>query len=303
MANLKTHIFQAPVLHKQPGIAMNKGALARDYYLSGILLILKDDRQAMIDFSKAIEIEPDYAKAYYQRARAFSSMGNKLKAIADYTRSIELEPNFANAYISRGNIYLQQGDYSSAIADYTRAVKIQPNHYAGYYNRAVAHSRQKNWNKALADYARVIRMRSDNADAHYARGRIYHYLGQYTAALSEYQHSALSNRNFWSPLFEMGSIEYEIGSQDKAILQWQQALMLARRQKSNIPEAQLALAVAFDRKGHSEKALELAKMAVKLKKELADFSFLREMLWGEILLEDAKALFSSPAMKAFLADF
>ncbi len=39
-------------------------------------------------------------------------------AIADYTRAIELDPEFAGAYWGRGDSYYHFGDYENAIADY-----------------------------------------------------------------------------------------------------------------------------------------------------------------------------------------
>ena len=49
------------------------------------------------------------------------------KAIADYTKAIELNPNYAEAYSNRGNMYYRKGNSVKAIADYKTALQLNPN--------------------------------------------------------------------------------------------------------------------------------------------------------------------------------
>jgi tetratricopeptide (TPR) repeat protein len=48
------------------------------------------------------------------------------RAIADYTRAIELNPNYGPAFEARGRAYARKGDYIRAIADVTRASELAP---------------------------------------------------------------------------------------------------------------------------------------------------------------------------------
>ena len=56
-------------------------------------------------------------------------------AIADYTKAIELNPNYANAYYNRGISKHNLKDYNGAISDYNKAIEIDPNYANAYYNR------------------------------------------------------------------------------------------------------------------------------------------------------------------------
>ena len=47
-------------------------------------------------------------------------------AIADYSRAIELDPDDAAAYYNRGNAKSELDDYHGAIADYSRAIELDP---------------------------------------------------------------------------------------------------------------------------------------------------------------------------------
>lgn len=63
----------------------------------------KDDYDnAIKDYSKSIEINPNYALVYNNRGYAYYNKGEYDKAFEDSNRAIEINPNFAEAYNTRG---------------------------------------------------------------------------------------------------------------------------------------------------------------------------------------------------------
>src|SRR6185436_15381936 len=70
--------------------------------------------EALLDCTKAIELDPKFAWAYYNRGNA--NEGKKLYplAISDYTKAMELNPNFPDAYSTRGNVYGLIKEYDKA---------------------------------------------------------------------------------------------------------------------------------------------------------------------------------------------
>ena len=65
-----------------------------------------------------------YAVAYYYRGVAKQAKGDSDGAIADYTKAIELKPDFAMAYYNRGLAKGAKGDLDGANADHTKAIEI-----------------------------------------------------------------------------------------------------------------------------------------------------------------------------------
>src|ERR1700761_6866241 len=63
----------------------------------------KDYQGAIDDFTKAIELNPKSADAYFYRANANSNLQKNEEAVADFTKTIELNPKKADAYYYRGN--------------------------------------------------------------------------------------------------------------------------------------------------------------------------------------------------------
>ena len=67
---------------------------------------------------------PDY---WYLRGGAyFDKRGDYDQAIADFSRAIELNPDNAEYWHDRGAAYFRKGDYDRAIADYARACQLAP---------------------------------------------------------------------------------------------------------------------------------------------------------------------------------
>lgn len=131
------------------------------YYRHGGVDCAKGDYDhAIVNLTKAIELNPNFAEAYNNRGIAYRKKGNHTCAIADYTKAIELKPDFAKAYNNRGNAYSDKGNYGRAIDDYTKAIKLKPDFINAYYNRGIAYLRKDDHDRSAASLAKAKRLRN-----------------------------------------------------------------------------------------------------------------------------------------------
>jgi len=107
--------------------------------------------EAIAEFNKAIEIDPDFADAYYNRGIANSKKGNLEKAISDYSKAIEINPRDSDAYFNRGLVYHKKNNLDKAISDYTKVIQISPNVTETYYNRALDYFLKEEYDEAWDD--------------------------------------------------------------------------------------------------------------------------------------------------------
>ena len=82
--------------------------------------------KAIEDYTKAIEINPKHAEAYFIRGNIFKKRDMYDKAIEDYTKAILSNPNYAEAYGARGRIYNERELFDTAIEDFTKAIQLNP---------------------------------------------------------------------------------------------------------------------------------------------------------------------------------
>ena len=67
------------------------GSTAEWHFDNGVNLVEEGQyAQAIIEFSKAIELDPNRSTAYYNRAYIYKLQGRKAEAIADFEKSITI---------------------------------------------------------------------------------------------------------------------------------------------------------------------------------------------------------------------
>jgi tetratricopeptide (TPR) repeat protein len=120
--------------------------------------VRRDYQSAINDLSKAIEIEPNFAEAYFNRGLAHRRLGQNEEAITDYTKAIQLSPDNASVLNNRAWTYLQIGNLEKALPDVERAIQIDPEFSAAYDTRGEIMERLGRREQAIADYRRALQL-------------------------------------------------------------------------------------------------------------------------------------------------
>ena len=126
--DLQGYIKHQEIHHKAYN-EYRRGKLARFYIVGGIASI---DGIALTDVaierhSKAIELNPLFVEAYFDRAHVYLLIEDFDKAIEDFNRAIELNPDHAFTHVQRGKVYSKKGCSDRAIDDFNRAIELGDN--------------------------------------------------------------------------------------------------------------------------------------------------------------------------------
>ncbi len=113
---------------------------------------------ALKKHTETIKINPNYWRAYYNRALLKYDHKDFKGAVEDFNKVIELDPQNASAYYSRGNCRVNQSQYSKAIKDFTKAIQINPQHAPAYYNRGIAFMYKKDFDEAIKDFKKAAEL-------------------------------------------------------------------------------------------------------------------------------------------------
>ena len=217
-----------------------------DYLEKGISAFNdKDYVMAILCFKKAIELNPEYARAYnglgviyknqgdystankyYKKAleldpediRIYNNLGILYEDQGDYSMAkkyyekvIELDPEDASAYCNLGIVNYKQGNYTDAIKWYKRAIEIDPNYSGAYNNLGIVYTDQENYADAITCCKKAIEINPNDSKAYNTLGGVYNNLENYTDATKNYLKAIEINPNNWKPYRNIGNV-YRIQS-------------------------------------------------------------------------------------------
>ena len=113
---------------------------------------------AIADFDKAIELDPDYVWAYCGRAFAYLDLGEYQQAIESFKSVLPLATHdlLANIYGNLGWTYYLMAEYDLSIEASTTGIEIDPTQAWIRYNLGLTYLASGSYAQAEAEYARAI---------------------------------------------------------------------------------------------------------------------------------------------------
>lgn len=136
-----------------PPVRPTDNEAAYDNFLRGLHFIREGRTQdvffkARNYFQAAIDLDPNYPRAYAQLAMSLISLGNFRMSAPDKVYpaareaasvALALDPDLPDAYFALGWVALSyEWDWHAAEGAFRRAIELEPNNYMGYYGLAWA---------------------------------------------------------------------------------------------------------------------------------------------------------------------
>jgi tetratricopeptide (TPR) repeat protein len=125
MRKVYISLLAALLVFSLAGCLPSFDAEAEEHFYQGIEYRRQGNNDsAMEEFTRAIELDPEYYFAYYNRALVHNQRGELESSLADYNKAIELHPDNAYWTFERGFLYLELGEREKAIIDLERALEL-----------------------------------------------------------------------------------------------------------------------------------------------------------------------------------
>ncbi|KAM3113393.1 DUF3352 domain-containing protein [Phormidesmis sp. 146-33] len=141
---------------------------------------------AIANLTRVLNLEPQNAQAYRDRASARLRSADGQGAVEDYSQAIRLDAKTAEIYQGRANAYSSLFDYQKSLADWNQAIQLQRDESEFYVSRAGVRGFLEDFKGAIADADQAIRLDPENSLAYntrcYARARG---LGDFKGALPD----------------------------------------------------------------------------------------------------------------------
>ena len=135
------------------------------FFSDGTLSFLKKDYEKAIEnFTKVIELIPDYAQVYLLRAGCYGLKGDYDKVITDCQKVIEIIPKSFMAYSGLGLAYYGKKVYDQAIFNFDKALQINPNLSIVWYEKGNLLNDLEKYQEALICYNEALKINAEDRD-------------------------------------------------------------------------------------------------------------------------------------------
>jgi len=182
----KSSLDQAIILNPDPA------ALFFIYYRRGDLNYkLELFEESIADFSKSIELQPQYEWAYLDRGMALADKGKVLEAERDFLKALELKPNWGDAFYCLGICYQDQGKTEKAMDYFKLAIKDTDNQLLfkdkAYNNIGILYNHQKKYNESVLYFDKAIELNPNYSLAYINRAIAKYQLNDIDGVCSDLQ--------------------------------------------------------------------------------------------------------------------
>lgn len=89
-----------------------------------LIVVNPEEAATVAALSSIIDANPDQSRAYFNRGSAFIMFGDCVDAIPDFTRALELDPDYDLAYISRAYCYADTGEARKGADDALKYIQL-----------------------------------------------------------------------------------------------------------------------------------------------------------------------------------
>ena len=146
-------------------------------------------RQALADFDRALELNPNATSTLHGRGCAYVDLGEIQAGLRDFNRILELEPGHAAALNNRAQIRKNTGDLEGALADYEAAQKTDPQEAGFYVGHAQTLMAMGRYQEALRDGDEAVRVGPERPISWHLRGVTRSRMGDLQGAVSDLSRS------------------------------------------------------------------------------------------------------------------
>ena len=143
--------------------------------------------EAMVQYQKALEIDPGYANAHYNFGNALFQKGRLDEAMEHYQKALEIQPQYAEAHNNLGNVLRQKGRVDEAIIQYQKALKIEPDFVMAHYNLGMVLAQKGLADEAITQYQEALAIQPEDADGQINLGIALFKNGRVDEAIARFQ--------------------------------------------------------------------------------------------------------------------
>ena len=214
------------------------------------------------------------AKKFLKTGNTFAKADNYTEAIVHYTKAIEIEPNLTEAYIARAQAYEKISKIELAVADYDRASVISPKEETHFYNASRLYYDLSKYNKSMEMCDKALLINKKYLEVFEIKINCLIALNKYDDALTQ-ANLATSIKRTTSTYKSRGKVNFLLKKFEDAESDYNSAYTRDKKDE----EAIVGLANSYYEMDKLSEALETIELALELDENSQDGYFVRSKIY------------------------
>ncbi|MCB8994107.1 MAG: tetratricopeptide repeat protein [Bacteroidales bacterium] len=183
------------------------GQSAKQFFKAGEDFLKNGKYEDAIEqYTKAIQIEPDYDKAYTQRAYVYSQLSKYKEAAEDYDRAIVFMPKDEEVYFNSATMHFKLGEDAIALDKLNKSLDLKSSYIEAIQLKVLVLIDMKRYSEALADAKTALRYK-ETAENYYVYGLVNDTLGKWADAGDAYQKALDKNDKYLDAAIQLADLQ------------------------------------------------------------------------------------------------
>lgn len=173
--------------------------------------------------SRDQEVLDTAASESITRAEMHKASGDLDAALVEFERAIEVNPDLTVAYLGAGDIYRERGDYPEAEKRYAKAASVEPQNFDAQYLHGLTLQMLNRVTEAVRAYLRALAIRPEDFEANLNLATAYLQLQEPGQALPYAQRAVRLNPSSGPARVNLGSVYAAMNRHAEAVTEYLQA--------------------------------------------------------------------------------
>ncbi|MFO7827137.1 MAG: tetratricopeptide repeat protein [Bacteroidales bacterium] len=185
---------------------------------------------AIAQYTKLIEENPEYTDAYLARADAYEKSGQKAEAASDYKRATAFEDKDKTIYYNAGRLYYDLEQYEDAIPMLSKVTSMDKKHMDAYRLKMESYIALEQYDKALKESSELIKLQETGSN-YFRRGFINEKLGNYNQAETDFKRSIEKSPNALETYVALADVLFKAKNLNESLQNCNKALQIDDKSK------------------------------------------------------------------------
>jgi tetratricopeptide (TPR) repeat protein len=190
---------------------------ARQFYKTGLTFVEAGNHKDAVDqFSKAVDLDPEYAQAYVERSRSYEALGDLQNASDDLKRALTFEQKQPELYYEASRINFNLEKYKEALDLINKSIDLDKKSDISLQLLSRIQMALEDYSNSLISINKALNLKETPGNSFY-RGQLSEKMKNYHQAEIDYQSAITKDPQYTEALLAQANLKIMLNKPEEAM--------------------------------------------------------------------------------------